>query len=78
MLLSLYSVFHFNPLYVTDQAFKDYTGYFMMSVIAAFIAVHFFFLAKTMLLDFIDKVKKCSHRYKSKSRARKVKTTDVS
>ena len=77
-LLCLYSVFMFNHLYVTDQYFIDDVGYFMMSVIGLCIAVHFFFLAKTMLQDFQSKIKQCRLRLKKKTRARNASQTKIS
>lgn len=52
MLFSLYSVFLFNKLFVTDESFIIEVGYFMMSILVLCMLVHLFFLVKTMALDF--------------------------
>ena len=55
---SLYSVFLFNKLYVTSEEFTVYVGYFCISILVFCISVHLFFLIKTVIVDFIDTVKK--------------------
>ncbi len=67
MLFSLYSVFLFNKLYVTDELFIIDVGYFMISIIVLCMCVHMFFLIKTMALDFYSTVKNLYKRFKNRN-----------
>ena len=66
LMFSLYSVFLFNPRYVTEQSFVDYTGYFMMSIVILCMSVHLLCLVRTMGIDFISKIKSFRARCKQK------------
>ena len=76
MLLSLYSVFLFNHLFVTDEQFIENVGYFMIAVIVLCMAIHFFFLIRTIVQDFAKTVHKCKLKCKRKTPIRR-KTTII-
>ena len=67
MLFSLYSVFLFNKLYVSDEDFIIDVGYFMIAILVLSMSVHLFFLVKTMAIDFYRTMKKIYLRCKNKT-----------